>query len=148
EWRFLRSGWLWVGVGISILVWLPNLIWQMQHRFISLEFLSYLHARDLRQGRYAGFLRDQLWLCVNLVTAPLTLLGLWFYLVHQGGSPLSVAWLDIRYHVPAVHIGPFALLLHGASVSYADCRWQRSPGKVARRIASWGVSLRVRPAMD
>jgi hypothetical protein len=85
EWRFLRSGWLWVGVGISILVWLPNLIWQMQHHFISLEFLSYLHARDLRQGRYVGFLRDQLWLCVNLVTAPLTLLGLWFYLVHQGG---------------------------------------------------------------
>ncbi len=85
EWRFLRSGWLWVGVGISILVWLPNLIWQMQHHFISLEFLSYLHARDLRQGRYAGFLRDQLWLCVNLVTAPLTLLGLWFYLVHQEG---------------------------------------------------------------
>jgi len=83
--RFLRSGWLWVGVGISVLIWLPNLIWQIQHHFVSLEFLSYLHARDLRQGRYAGFFREQLWVCVNLAAAPLTLLGLWFYLVHQEG---------------------------------------------------------------
>jgi hypothetical protein len=85
ERRFLRSGWLWVGVGISILIWLPNLIWQIQHHFISLEFLSYLHARDLRQGRYAGFLGEQLWVCVNLAAAPLTLLGLWFYLVRPEG---------------------------------------------------------------
>lgn len=85
ERRFLRSGWLWMGVGISILVWLPNLIWQMQHHFISLEFLSYLHARDLRQGRYTGFLGEQFWVCINLVTLPLTLLGLWFYFVRQEG---------------------------------------------------------------
>jgi len=74
--RFLRSGWLWVGVAVSILVFLPNLVWQMQHHFISLEFLSHLHARDLRQGRYSGFYREQLWVCVNLVSAPLTLMGL------------------------------------------------------------------------
>src|SRR6266478_1148296 len=83
--RFLRSGWLWIGVALSILIFLPNLIWQMQHHFISLEFLSHLHARDLRQGRYNGFYEEQLWLCVNLVTAPLALLGLWFYLVREEG---------------------------------------------------------------
>src|SRR5216683_2991243 len=83
--RYLRSGWLWIGVAASILVFLPNLIWQMQHHFISLEFLSHLHARDLRQGRYNGFFGQQLWLCVNLVTVPLTLLGLWFYLFFQQG---------------------------------------------------------------
>jgi 4-amino-4-deoxy-L-arabinose transferase-like glycosyltransferase len=83
--RFLRSGWLWVGVVVSIVIFLPNLIWQMRHHFISLEFLSHLHARDLRQGRYRGFYRGQLWICVNLVTAPLTLLGLWFYFVSQQG---------------------------------------------------------------
>jgi hypothetical protein len=77
--RFLRSGWLWLGVGISVLVFLPNLIWQVQHHFISLEFLSHLHARDLRQGRYSGFYREQLSVCANIVTAPLVLLGLWFY---------------------------------------------------------------------
>src|SRR5229473_1615859 len=69
--RFLRSGWLWVGVAISIFVFLPNLIWQVQHHFISLDFLSHLHARDMRQGRYQGFFPEQLGICVNLVTAPL-----------------------------------------------------------------------------
>ncbi|MGH9500301.1 MAG: glycosyltransferase family 39 protein [Terriglobales bacterium] len=77
--RFLRSRWLWLGVGISMLIFLPNIIWQAQHHFISRDFLSYLHARDLRQGRYNDFYSQQLWVCVNVVTAPLTLLGLWFY---------------------------------------------------------------------
>lgn len=83
--NFLRSGWLWIGVAASVLIFLPNLIWQARHHFISLEFLSYLHTRDLRQGRYQGFFREQLLVCVNLATAPLTLLGLWFYLVREEG---------------------------------------------------------------
>jgi hypothetical protein len=83
--HYLRGGWLWVGVAASILVFLPNMIWQARHHFVSLEFLSYLHARDLRQGRYQGFFREQLLTCVNLATAPLTLLGLWFYFVSQEG---------------------------------------------------------------
>lgn len=83
--RFLRSGWLWAGVGLSLLIFLPNFIWQMQHHFISLDFLSYLRARDLRQGRYNGFFPEQLWVCVNLVTVPLTALGLWFYFFRQEG---------------------------------------------------------------
>ena len=83
--RWLRTGWLWAGVAVSVLVFLPNLIWQMQHHFISLDFLSHLHARDLRQGRYRGFFREQLFLCVNIVTVPLTILGLWFYFFRQEG---------------------------------------------------------------
>lgn len=83
--QFLRNRWLWLGAGVSFLVFLPNLVWQAQHQFVSLEFLSYLHARDLRQGRMAGFYGQQLWICVNLVTAPLTFLGLWFYFFRQEG---------------------------------------------------------------
>ena len=49
--RYLKSKWLWIGVALSILIWLPNLLWQAQHHFISLDFLSHIHARDIRQGR-------------------------------------------------------------------------------------------------
>jgi 4-amino-4-deoxy-L-arabinose transferase-like glycosyltransferase len=81
--RFLRSGWLWLGVGISIIVFLPNVIWQAEHHFVARDFLSYLHARDLRQGRYDGFYGQQFWVCVSFVTVPMTLMGLWFYFVRE-----------------------------------------------------------------
>ena len=84
--HYLRSPWLWLGVAASVLIWLPNFIWQARHGFISLEFLSYLHRRDLRQGRYQGFFPEQLWLCVNLATAPLAILGLWFYWLRREGA--------------------------------------------------------------
>jgi len=83
--RFLLNRWLWVGVAVSLLVFLPNLIWQVRQHFISLEWLSYLRARDLRQGRYDGFYREQLLTCVNPLTALLPLLGLWFYFVRAEG---------------------------------------------------------------
>lgn len=83
--RFLRSPWLWAGVGLSVLIFLPNVIWQARHQFISLDFLSHLHARDLRQGRYNGFYSEQLWVCVNPATVPLAILGLWFCFFREEG---------------------------------------------------------------
>lgn len=83
--RQLLSPWLWAGVGLSILVFLPNLIWQARHNFISLDFLSHLHARDLRQGRYKDFYIGQPLVCLNIVTVPLALLGLWFYFIREEG---------------------------------------------------------------
>src|SRR5579862_5385377 len=47
----LRSTWLWIGVVLSLLIFLPNLIWQVQHDFISLDFLRSIYARDIRIGR-------------------------------------------------------------------------------------------------
>ncbi len=90
--RYLRSHWLWLGFAISILLFLPNMIWQIRHNFPSLEFLSYLHARDLRQGRYSGFYREQLLVNVSVVTAPLVIFGLWYYFIAQTGRYRMLAW--------------------------------------------------------
>ena len=110
ERRFLKSGWLWAGVCLSVLIFLPNLIWQARHHFISLDFLSHLHARDLRQGRYQGFYREQLLVCVNIATAVLTLRGLWFYLFHQEGR---------RYRLLGwAFVVTFALFAIGGARSY------------------------------
>jgi hypothetical protein len=65
-----------MGVGLSLLIFLPNFIWQMQHQFISLDFLRHIHARDVRIGRTAGFLPDQLKIAANFVTIPLWIAGL------------------------------------------------------------------------
>lgn len=76
--KYLLSKWLWIGVAIAVVLFLPNVIWQAQHHFISLDFLKHLHERDTRQGRNNGFLSAQILLCINLATVPLAALGFSF----------------------------------------------------------------------
>jgi 4-amino-4-deoxy-L-arabinose transferase-like glycosyltransferase len=74
--KYLRSKWLYLGAGLALLIFLPNLIWQIQHDFISLDFLSAIHARDIEWGRTATFLPDQLYLTTNPFSLPLWMAGL------------------------------------------------------------------------
>jgi 4-amino-4-deoxy-L-arabinose transferase-like glycosyltransferase len=91
--RYFLSKWLWLGVGISLLLFLPNIVWQAQHHWISLDFLKHLHERDVRQGRNKGFLLGQILLCVNVVTVPLSFWGLWFLSAREHGKRYAlVAW--------------------------------------------------------
>ena len=66
--------------GVGILIFLPNLIWQMRHGFISLHFLQHIHKRDVGEGGPTDFWRDQFWICTNLFAAPLWIAGLLGYL--------------------------------------------------------------------
>ena len=43
----LRSPWLWIGGAIAFLIFLPNLLWNLQHHFPFLE----LQANIRRSGR-------------------------------------------------------------------------------------------------
>lgn len=78
--RYLLSGWLWAGVALALMIFLPNLIWQARHDFISLHFLQHIHKRDVGQGRTDGFWSDQFRICTNPMTAPLWIAGLVGYL--------------------------------------------------------------------
>jgi len=89
--RFLASGWLWAGAALALLIFLPNLLWQIRHGFISLHFLQHIHARDVRQGRANGFFSDQFLICANLFSAPLWIAGLIAYLRDQRYRML--AWM-------------------------------------------------------
>lgn len=74
--RYFLSGWFWAGVGLAVLIFLPNLIWLARHDFISYHFLQHIHTRDVRQGRADGFLRDQFRICANFAATPLWIAGL------------------------------------------------------------------------
>lgn len=98
--RWLRSPWLWSGAALSLLIFLPNLLWQVQHNFITLEFLRSIHARDIAWGRTDGFLTDQLYVAANAITLPLWGAGLFFYLfAAEGKRYRALGWL---YIVPLV----------------------------------------------
>lgn len=79
--RYLRSKWLWYSMAVSLVIVLPNLIWQVKHNFITLDFIRSIHARDIRYGRTAGFISDQFNL--TLFAIPIWMAGLYFY----GSSP-------------------------------------------------------------
>ena len=94
----LRSKWLWLGVAASLLIFLPNLVWQIENNFVSLDFLRHIHERDVRIGRTQNFLPDQLEL--TLFTLPLAIFGLFFYFASKTGRPFrAVGYL---YMIPLI----------------------------------------------
>ncbi len=96
--RYFRTKWLWYGVATALLIFLPNIIWQAQHGFITLDFLKHIHARDVRIGRTKNFLPEQLNL--TLLALPLVLAGLYFYLIAPAGKLFrTMGWM---YLVPLV----------------------------------------------
>ncbi|HXL23872.1 MAG TPA: glycosyltransferase family 39 protein [Candidatus Dormibacteraeota bacterium] len=140
--RYLSSRWLWLGVGVSVLVFLPNLIWQAQHHFISLDFLAHIHKRDVGQGRGQGFLLQQAWVCVNILTLPLTLLGLWFYLVREEGKRYRLlGWtfvvafaLFYLAHARSYYTAPlYPMLIAAGSVVFG--KWVRGLRPAWARLA-------------
>ncbi len=58
--RWLRSRWFWYGALMALVIAAPNLIWLPSHQFITLRMESFIHMRDVRLGRAAGFYTDQL----------------------------------------------------------------------------------------
>ena len=97
--RQLRSKWLWLGVALSLAIFLPNLLWQVQHHFISLDFLQHIHARDVRTGRTKNFLLDQL--TINQFGLVVALAGLYFYFFSSDARQ----WRPLGW----VYVLPFAL---------------------------------------
>lgn len=84
--KLLMSRWLVVGVALALAIILPNLIWQAQHGFVSIDFLRTIHARDIRIGRTDGFLWKQFLVPANLFTIPLWVAGLFFYFRKPAGE--------------------------------------------------------------
>ncbi len=137
----LRSPWLWAGVALSLLIFLPNLFWQIRHNFISLDFLRHIHARDVRQGRTRGFLSEQLYVCVSVGLAPVALMGLWFYFSERGRKYRLLGWmfvvtllLFVVAQARSYYLGPlYPVLLAAGSVVWE--RW------VAARTRNWALAI-------
>jgi len=139
--RHLRSKWLWYGVALSILIFLPNLLWQAHNHFISLEFLKHIHERDVRQGRTKNFLPEQFEM--TLLAFPLCLAGLYYAFLAPAGKRLrAIGWMFL---VPLV----LFVILKGRSYYFAAAYpmvyaagsvWGES--WLASLNRGWGATLR------
>ncbi|HWZ54822.1 MAG TPA: glycosyltransferase family 39 protein, partial [Verrucomicrobiae bacterium] len=86
---FLKR-WIWLGGLIAFLIFLPNLIWNIQHHFPFFELLANIR----RNGRnvpltHLQFL-GQVALHMSPASVPLVLAGLWFYFAHPQGKRFRV----------------------------------------------------------
>jgi len=147
--RYLASPWLWAGVALSLLIFLPNLIWQVQHDFISLEFLGSIHERDIGQGRTEGFVLGQFLTNMNPLVIPLWAAGLYFCFLKSDGRPYRV--LGWMYVIPLVlflvtqgrdyYLAPAYPMLIAAGAVVWD-GWRASLAGWKRRAvmgATWGA---------
>src|SRR5215813_9960321 len=92
--RSLLNKWLWCGAAVGLLIFLPNLIWQVRHDFITLDFLRFIHARDVGMGRADGFLPQQFWAMTSCVTVPVWIAGLYFlFFEPEGKRYRMIGWM-------------------------------------------------------
>ncbi len=101
--RWLTSPWLWGGAGLALVIWLPNLLWQIQNHWISLYFLASIHTRDIQAGLTSNFLIDQILFNFNPVMLFLVIAGLYYFFFSPAGQ---------RYRMMGwMYVVPFILLI-------------------------------------
>ena len=146
--RHIRTPWLWAGVGLSLLIFLPNLVWQIQNEFISLEFLRVISGRDAQLGRTEGYFSQQLYVNANPMLIFLWIIGLYYYLFGKESGryramgllylvPLLLFWLAggrFYYLAPA-----YPMLIAAGSV--AGENWLTRFSEYGRRFAYGLVSF-------
>jgi hypothetical protein len=133
--RLLMNRWLIAGAALALVIALPNFLWQVNHDFISIDFLRYIHARDVRIGRTDGFLWKQFVVPASLFTVPLWIAGLFFYFRAGAGRRYrALGWtfvatlaLFAAAHARDYYSAPVypMLLAAGAVLSQQWPRWAR-----------------------
>jgi len=141
----LRRKWLWIGAALSVAIAAPNLLWQVRHDWISLDFLQFIHARDVQIGRTDKFWIAQLHVPANLFALPLWILGLWVLLFSARGRRYRIlGWMFIvSFAIFAVakgrayYTGPLYPMLLAAGAADLQ-RWAGTLRSAMRRVA-WGT---------
>lgn len=142
--KYLQSVWMWLGVLLACGIFAPNFIWQWRRNFISMDFLRFLHARDVSLGLTDWFLPGQLEL--TLLAFPLALAGLWFYFFTAEGRRYRI--LGWMYVVPLLlflvmrgrdyYLAPAYPMLYAAGAVWMETTWVAASGELRENKKSGG----------
>ncbi len=103
--RVLRNRHFWGGLGLALLLWAPNLAWQLRHGVPFMHHMQLLHDNQLVHVEAASFWKAQLLLCVAAV---------WVWVPGLGALLLGRPFRPYRAlgWVPVLGVGLLAAL-HG-----------------------------------
>ena len=138
--KYLLSKWLYLGAVLALLIFLPNLIWQIQHDFISLDYLQSIHTRDIRWGRADDFLPNQLYETTNPFSLPLWTVGLSVCLFSASMRRFRpLGWMFIVTFIlflvnkgRSYYVGPAYVMLLSAGAVWFESWLERRPQKMRR----------------
>lgn len=125
--RHLASPWLWAGAGLAVLIVSPNLLWQLQHDWVSLEFYRQADLVKNNPTPPLEVLKQQL-ISTNPVAVPLWLAGLGFLLFSTRAGSLR-------------HLGIAYLVLLGLLVAGGKSRPDRIAAFYPLLFAAGGAAL-------
>jgi hypothetical protein len=131
----LLGKWMWAGALVAAGIFLPNFMWEWRRHFVSLEFLRFLHERDVQTGVTDWFLAGQMEL--TLLAFPLAMAGIWFYFFAEEGRRFrALGWM---YAVPLVlflvlrgrdyYLAPAYPMLYAAGAVFAERKWRVASGQ-------------------
>jgi len=113
--RMLASPWVWLAGALAFLLFLPNLLWNVEHHFPFLELQANIRrsGRDVPLGPLAFF--GQEILTMHPLTLPIWLAGLWFYFFSPAGKPFrALGWAWVFTAGVIVTISPRVYYLYPA----------------------------------
>ena len=144
--RELAKPWIWLGAALALLLFLPNLAWQWQHGFPTLEDLSNVRASGKNVALPPLAVLAQQTVILHPVTLPVWLSGLWFLLLgaRRRFAVLGLAFLFLLAMMMALHgkdyyLAPaYPMLLAAGAVAIE--RWLGALSRpVLQRAARVGV---------
>jgi hypothetical protein len=137
--RCLANRWLLLGGAIAFLLFLPNLLWNIQHHFPFLELQENIrrNGRNVTFNAFSFFGQEALAMLPAAV--PVWLAGLWFLFFHREGRRYSaLAWAFV--------IASALILLMNPRIYYLFPAFPMLFGAGAVAIEAWRVRW-VRPVL-
>ncbi|MFN0176507.1 MAG: glycosyltransferase family 39 protein [Saprospiraceae bacterium] len=106
--RVFKEQKFYLAAGLALLIFAPNLVWQMEHGFPVFRHMGELAATQFAQVSLGSFFSDQL--RFFLPALPVWILGLWFLLFHKAAA----AWRVFGW----MYLTVLAVLLFFSAKSY------------------------------
>lgn len=148
ERRHLRTPWPWLGAGVALALFLPNLIWQAAHGWPTLEFLDNAQAfKNVSLGPLE-FLGQQV-LLMNPLAAPVWASGLlWLLFARRAGgfrllgfAAAAVFGLQTALGSKPYYLSPLYPLLFAAGGTAIEAGLARLPRPAWRNGLAGGLAL-------
>jgi hypothetical protein len=150
ERRHLRTPWPWLGAVLALVVFLPNLVWQVRHDFPTIEDLRNVarSGKNVRLGP-AEFVAQQV-LILHPVLFPLWLGGLVWLFRGRGGRFRVLGWTFVVFFVMLFaleaknyYLAPIYPMLFAAGAVGLEAGLQRWPATRGKRWPGLAVSAAI-----